>query len=125
MDKDEIYKEFIVLQVNKTITKLFKAQLDNLEDIKLQNEMMLAKVSLKTSPEYVASINSLDKHKFDQMRKRVLDAGNDSIREIQNILDVFKYEVSEEKLAEYIKPKRRIIKKKICSGGIIIQDKGI
>lgn len=124
MDNHELYKEFIVLQVNKTITKLFKAQLDNLEDIKSQNETMLAKVSSKTSPEYVASINSLDNHKFDHMRKRVLDAGNDSIREIQNILDVFKYEVNEEKLAEYVKP-RRIIKKKICSGAIMIEDKGI
>lgn len=126
MNKDNACKEFIALQINKSITRLFKAHLDNLEDVKSENERILSKASEKTSEEFTSSINSLDDRKFEHMRKRVLDAGNDSIREVNSILDVFSYEVNEEKLEEYVNSKR-IIKRKICIGGAygVEQEEGI
>lgn len=126
MNKDNACKEFIALQINKSITRLFKAHLDNLEDVKSENESILSKASEKTSEEFTSSINSLDDRKFEHMRKRVLDAGNDSIREVNSILDVFSYEVNEEKLEEYVNSKR-IIKRKICIGGSysVEQEEGI
>ncbi len=124
MNKGELCKEFITLQIGKSITRLFKSHLDNLEDLKSENESILSKASLKTSPEFTSSINSLDSEKFDQMRKRVLDAGNDSIREVGAMLDIFEYEVNEKKLEEYVFS-RRVTKKKKCIGSAIIQEEGI
>lgn len=121
MDKENLCREFIALQINKSITRLFKSQLDNLEDIKSENENILSKASLKTSSEFASSINSLGEDKFEQMRKRILDAGNDSIREVTAMLDIFNYEVNEKKLEEYVRSKR-VIKRKFCFGGGYVEE---
>jgi len=63
-------KDYLKFQVQRKITALFKNLFFLLEDAK-------------------KSSNSLSEDKYQQLRKRILDHGNDTIRDIQNDLDQF------------------------------------
>jgi hypothetical protein len=91
--------------IQRNITKLFKSLLDVADDMKQQNSTMLSKVSRETSLKYVQDINYLTPEAMDHIRKRVLDLGNESIREITSILECFELKVDENKLENLLKTK--------------------
>ena len=66
MEKDKV-KEFLQFQVRRKITSLYKNFLFILEDLK-ENEYDISEES------------------YQRQRKRVLDFGNDTIREIEETL---------------------------------------
>ena len=70
MEKREKEKEFLKFQVTRKVTNLYKNFLFILED--LQNE------------DY-----NISEESYKRSRKRVLDYGNDSIREIEEYLEKF------------------------------------
>lgn len=71
-------RDFLTLQIESIIKKLFKSSLDNLDFLS-----------------HKASIPDQD---YQEFRKRILDAGNESVRDIQNILDVFDFYINPERL---------------------------
>ena len=73
MEKDKV-KDFLQFQVRRKITNLYKNFLFILEDLK-ENK-------------YDISEESYQRH-----RKRVLDFGNDTIREIEENLDSFDFKL--------------------------------
>ena len=91
--------------IQRNITKLFKSLLDVADDVKQQNSTMLSKVSRETSLKYVQDINYLTPEVMDHIRKRVLDLGNESIREITSVLECFELKVDENKLENLLKTK--------------------
>jgi hypothetical protein len=91
--------------IQRNITKLFKSLLDVADDMKQQNSTMLTKVSRETSLKYVQDINYLTPEAMDHIRKRVLDLGNESIREITSVLECFELKVDENKLENLLKTK--------------------
>ena len=66
MDEDKI-KEFLKFQIRRKVTNLYKSFLFILEDVE-------------------SSHHGVDKEVFQRNRKRVLDFGNDAIREIEEYL---------------------------------------
>jgi hypothetical protein len=56
----------IVVQSSKEITRLYKTFLEMLEDLYRDNQIMLEKVSSKTSPEFSESINYFNHAKYEQ-----------------------------------------------------------
>ena len=68
MDKGDSAKEFVTFQVTRKVTNLYKQFLFLLEDLQDQGYGI---------PDEV----------FQRMRKRVLDHGNDTIRELEENLD--------------------------------------
>lgn len=70
MEKREKEKDFLKFQVTRKVTNLYKNFLFILED--LQDE------------DY-----NISEESYKRSRKRVLDYGNDSIREIEEYLDKF------------------------------------
>lgn len=95
----------VQLIVQRNITKLFKSLLDVADDIKQQNSIMLSKVRRETSLEYVQNVNYLTPEAMDHIRKKILDLGNESIREISSVLECFHLKVDEKKLEELLKSK--------------------
>ena len=63
-------KDYLNFQIQRKITTLFKNFFFLLEDLKNDNP-------------------SISKEKYDQIRKRVLDYSNDTIRDIQNDINQF------------------------------------
>ena len=91
--------------VQRNITKLFKSLLDVVDDIKQQNSSMLLKVSRETNTRYIQDINYLTPEMMDHIRKKVLDLGNESIREIGSTLECFELKVDEKKLENLLRNK--------------------
>ena len=96
----------VQLIVQRNITKLFKSLLDVADDMKQQNSIMLSKVARETSLEFVQHVNYLTPEAMDHIRKKVLDLGNESIREISSVLECFDLKVDENKLENLLKNKQ-------------------
>ena len=60
-----------------------------LESLQKEHSSMLKKVEDKTSEEFVKNIDYFDKNKYNYLRKKTLDLGNDILRELENNLEMF------------------------------------
>lgn len=105
-------EELLYSLVDERIKNLFKKFLSDLEEISLENRIMLKKVEQKTSEEFAANINYLSEEKFQRLRKRILDNGNDCSREIDRLISCFDWQFNQEKFEKITKPSK-IIKKTI------------
>lgn len=105
----------VQLIVQRNITKLFKSLLDIVDDMKQQNSIMLSKAARETSLDFVQHINYLTPDQMDHIRKKVLDLGNESIREITSVVDCFDLKVNENKLENLLKNKNNNNNKKAKS----------
>lgn len=91
-----VENNLISLQVEKEITSLFKFYLEELEQLKL------------------------DPEKHDLLRKKILDHGNDTIRNILMFLGYFDFQINTQKVEEAAKQKI-VYKKTIISPPIILK----
>ena len=92
----EQLKKFVLLQVKRVITNLYKGQLDTISDL---NQLYLCKLSRNKEKIPVLSYNDLsfwDVGLMGQNRKRTLDAGNDAIRNIEEIFQNLEVNLKEE-----------------------------
>ncbi len=80
---------------------------------------MLGKVSKKTSQEFSENIDYFTPQKSEYFRKKVLDSGNECIREIDTLIDTFDLHLNEKKLDNYVN-NRKITKTRIFSGGSFV-----
>ena len=88
-------RSFVDLQISILITKLFKSNLTSLDKLK--------------------ATNNIAEESSTQARKEILDAGNETIRDLSNLINVFDFFISPERLAEAKFP-RKTVKKVIVSG---------
>ncbi len=114
-EKDTKESEVSQYFIRKYITRLFKTFLDINEEIKSEHEIMLDKVESKTSEEFAQNIDYFTSAKSEYFRKKILDNGNECIREISAFFEVFDLKVNEKKLEKILNSKT-IIKKDF--GGI-------
>lgn len=96
--------------VDQRIKNLFKILLSEIETIRLENFIMLDKVKAKTDDSFASDINYMNEKKFENIRKRILDEGNDCIREIDTAISSFDCNFNQEKFDE-IQKSKKIIKK--------------
>lgn len=90
MDKGQL-KELLEFQINRNIINLYKSFLIIMEDMQDQHEGSFRKLKINL-PDHVDLINQADywdESRMDFMRKKILDQGNDALREIINQLEKF------------------------------------
>ena len=109
-------KNIISLQINKEITHLFKSFLEDLENFKKDHDLMLQKVADKNGKEFADSINYLNEDKYNHVRKRILDHGNESDRQLNSFIEYFDFQINNEKLENALKQRKTY--KKIVIGGL-------
>ena len=90
----------IVVMTGKEVTKLYKTLLEIVEDLQKDHEIMLEKISQKTSPEFAHDVNYFTKAKYEQLRKRILDIGNESDRNIAHFLSFFDSTINVQRVNE-------------------------
>jgi hypothetical protein len=105
-DKDEKMQEVAQFFARKTVTRLFKSFLEINNEIKNEHDIMLGKVSKKTSQDFVENIDYFTSEKSEYFRKKILDSGNECIREISSFLEAFDIEVNEKKLDKLMNSKK-------------------
>lgn len=85
-------EQFLLFQVKRNVVALFKQFLTLLEDNQEDHEMMVEKLKAGIPPQYhhiIDAANYFDEKKFDYLRKKTLDAGNNSTRELENTISLF------------------------------------
>lgn len=82
-------KTILEAQLKRIVTHLFKDFLVLLQDLQQDNFRNVAVLQKNLPIEISKSLNFLDFVKYSKLRKKVLDNGNDSLREIQTILQDF------------------------------------
>ena len=86
-----VENDLISLQIDKEVTSLFKFYLEELEQLKL------------------------DPEKHEILRKKILDHGNDTIRNILIFLGYFDFQINTQKVEEAAKQKIVYKKTIICN----------
>jgi len=81
-------KELLTFQINRGIVNLYKKYFLIIQDLKQEHEVLLEKVAQETSPDFPQKIDYFTEDKYNYIRKKILDAGNDSIRELEKTLEV-------------------------------------
>jgi len=90
-------KELLTFQINRGIINLYKKYFLIIQDLKQEHETLLEKVAQETSPDFPQKIDYFTEDKYNYIRKKILDAGNDSIRELEKTLEVIDVRFKEEK----------------------------
>ncbi len=79
-------------QIKKDITYLYKNFLGTIEDLRNQHEFMLEKLLKELPKEYhnvIRAANFFDDNEFAYHRKKILDSGNNTLRNVSESMDKF------------------------------------
>lgn len=90
MDKGQL-KELLEFQINRNIINLYKSFLIMMEDMHDQHENNFRKLknSLPEEVDLIDQADYWDESRMDYLRKKILDKGNDSLREVLGQLEQF------------------------------------
>lgn len=108
--------------IEQRIKFLFKNFLAEMERVQFDHQQMMSKVKEKTSSEFCQNIDCFSVEKLQDARKRILDSGNDCLREISLLLECFDWNLNQEKFEKII-TNRKIIKKTTFSPAVFIYEK--
>ncbi len=81
-------KDLLSFQVHRNIINLYKRYLNMIEDLQEEHVNMLNKLNSKVDQETLKNVDYFDENKYNYLRKKVLDLGNETIREINKVLDL-------------------------------------
>jgi hypothetical protein len=79
---DEKLKEYIKFQYSRNIISLYKKYFEMIDDLKHDHENMVKKIADNSSGDFAKNIDYFNNDKYNYIRKKILDAGNDAIRNI-------------------------------------------
>jgi hypothetical protein len=85
-DKDDI-KKYILFQIHRNIVSLYKRYLNVIEDMQEEHLNMLNKLNQKIEASFLKNVDYFDENKYNYLRKKILDLGNETIREIEKNFD--------------------------------------
>lgn len=79
---DEKLKEYLKFQYSRNIISLYKKYFEIIDDLKQDHEILLKKIAGNSSEDFAKNVDYFDNDKYNYIRKKILDAGNDAIRNI-------------------------------------------
>jgi hypothetical protein len=91
MSEEEKIKALVSAETQRLVKKIFKHSLMILEDLRFQHSKALEDLVL--SEKEKGSLNYLDFTRYSLLRKRILDNGNESVRDLENFLDNFEFKL--------------------------------
>lgn len=88
MDNNEDkLKSFVYFQIQRNIVSLYKRYINLIEDLQEDHISMLNKLNSKIDQGTLKNVDYFDENKYNYIRKRILDNGNEAIREIEKNLE--------------------------------------
>lgn len=102
-------REVLDFQLNRLIKQLFKTFLILMEDLSNEHDESFRKLkqNLPQSKILIDQADYLSISKQEYIRKKILSAGNDCIREIHSNLDLFDLEFSKEQISKQNEQKNK------------------
>ena len=96
LEKGASIKDIISFQVHRNIINLYKGYFVITEDLLREHKAFLSKLQSGTLDDIdIESIDYFTDEKYDHIRKRILDYGNDCVREIEKTLEFVDINVKE------------------------------
>ena len=95
MGKGNPVKEIISFQIHRNITNLYKKYFEISEDLLEEHKLFIAILKSLNDISKIDSIDYFTEEKYNNIRKKILDAGNDSIREIEKALEFVDIKIKE------------------------------
>ena len=92
MDETNQAKGILAFQVVRATTNLFKRHLTGIEDLREAHQEMLRKLKAHLSPaafQMVLATDYFSDSQFSQIRKRILDDGNQAARDVREFCERF------------------------------------
>lgn len=95
IDKAKI-KEYIVFQFQRSIVNFYKDQLNIIEDLRQEHKQFVKKVSTLADRNHIKNMDYFDVDKYNYIRKKVLDGGNEIVREFEKAFGYLDIDIKEE-----------------------------
>jgi hypothetical protein len=96
MEENNKVKDYVSFQIHKSLVNLYKRYLNLVEDIQEDHKSMLEKLNNKIDSNTLKNIDYFDDNRYNYLRKKILDIGNESIREIEKNFEFIKMEFKDE-----------------------------
>ena len=80
-------KEYIVFQFRRNIINFYKHQLNIVEDLREDHKQFVHKLSTIANKEHIKNMDYFDEDKYNYIRKKVLDNGNEIYREFEKVFE--------------------------------------
>lgn len=90
---EEKLKDFVFFQIQRNIVLLYKRYINLLEDMQEDHINMLNKLNSKIDLQTLKNIDYFDENKYNYIRKKILDNGNETIREIEKSLEKLNFKL--------------------------------
>lgn len=87
LDKRNTVRGIISFQIHRNITNLYKKYFEISEDLLEEHKLFIARLKELDDVSKVDVIDYFTEEKYNSIRKKILDAGNDSIREIEKAFE--------------------------------------
>ena len=100
MNEEEKVARLVSSESKRLVTKIFKHSLMILEDLRYQHSSCIKELKNLT-PQELESLNYLDFTRYSLLRKRILDNGNESIRDLENFLENFDFKLKNKEPITY------------------------
>jgi hypothetical protein len=94
IDSDEL-REVILFQLNRNIVVFYKKYLSILEDISTDHQIMKNKMNDHLPKDFLDNVDYLDRDKYNYIRKKILDGGNEIYRELESSLKLLDFNIKE------------------------------
>jgi len=102
--EDKKVEKLVSTESKRLVTRIFKHSLMVLEDLRYQH-LASVKELKDLNPQELESLNYLDFTRYSLLRKRILDNGNESIRDLENFLENFEFKLKNKEPITYKKEK--------------------
>jgi len=86
IDGDRL-KDYVVFQMQRNLVSLYKHHLEVIENLKIDHEFMVKKMKESFPEEAVESLDYFGENKYNYIRKRTLDIGNEAIRDFEKNME--------------------------------------
>ena len=96
LDKGSPVKDMISFQVHRNITNLYKKYFEISEDLLGEHKLFIGRLKNLDDSSKVDLLDYFTEEKYNNIRKKILDAGNDSIREIEKSLEFVNITIKED-----------------------------
>jgi hypothetical protein len=96
MQNDNKVKDYVSFQIHKSLVNLYKRYLNLVEDIQEDHNSMIDKISSKIDQNTLKNVDYFDDNRYNYLRKKILDIGNETIRDIEKNFDFVKMEFKDE-----------------------------
>ena len=98
-DKTEL-KDMISFQVHRNVINLYKKYFEITEDLLREHKLYkdrIRNISVDDNNQNIDNLDYFTEERFNQIRKKILDAGNDAVREIDKTLEFVTVNLKEKK----------------------------